>query len=199
MNVVQILSVGLSGLALLLMILAYRLLNNVVANPNPTISAISLVKFYLGMTVAVLVIVGLFSLPLIGKNQSLTTEKEVLSTNIKELAKDTTKLQVDKKVLTAINGVNEHLDTISKSTSAAEVKEQLNKIKGITDQLPKTTETSDPAVQNVVVNLKKNIDNQIRTSTKPVEDKDTMAFVRQSKSKLLVFKKMNAALFKQIK
>ncbi len=199
-NIVQILGVGLAGLALLLMVLAYRLLQKIIEEQNPNQAKISLVKWYLGLTITVLIIVGFFSLPILSKNRDLANNNKALDNNVKKLITDSLQLAGDKKALTITNNLNKHFDTLKQATSTIEVSQQLKKIQALTDSLPTAVLHAEPDVKAEAVNIKKAVELEVVNADKKNKTPDTEAYLKDIKMKAAYFKyQINDKIFDRVK
>ena len=183
-NVVQILGVGLSGLTLLLMVLAYQLLNKVIADPNPNKAKVSLVKWYMGVTIGVLIIVGIFSIPILSKNKDLSSENQGLDKTVKKLVEDSSKLASTNTALATANDIHLKIDKLSEAKSAVEVKDNLTAIQKVINsgQLSSTVTNVNPEVAKDVSAFKVQIDSAIKITDQHIQKKDTAKFVATIKS-----------------
>jgi hypothetical protein len=144
LDVLKILGYGLSGLSLLLMMMGYNLLKQVIQAKDPKPAVISLVKFYLAGTVIVLIIVGLFSIPIAGRNS--------------ELKNDNTKLSNIAGTLVLSQEVHDKFDDILQSTDTATTRKKIGELKVLSDSLAVTAAGADPGLAESSNSLKGRID-----------------------------------------
>ncbi|MCL9804552.1 hypothetical protein NAT51_03405 [Flavobacterium amniphilum] len=121
-DLLKILGYGLSGLSLLLMTLSYRLLHTLISLPNPNKNVLSLVRVYLFINLIVVVIVGVFSIPLAAKNTDLNKQVTQLDEENKEIK--TTSSQIIK-----VNEIQNNLTAADSSKTNADKAKSLEAAK----------------------------------------------------------------------
>jgi len=142
-------------LTLLLMVLAYRLLNKVINLPNPNMAIISLIKWYMGITVLVLLVVGLFTFPVLNNNNDLSKSNEVLVKS---------------------SELNAHIDTLKQSKDISNQSEQLKIIKDISDELITKVEKTNPELKSQVLSFNNEVDSLITIADNKAKRNDTSDF-----------------------
>jgi len=158
-NIIKILGFGLSGLSLLLMVLTYQLLNKVINLPEPNNAVISLIKWYMGITVLVLLVVGLFTIPVFNNNNDLSKSNEVLVKS---------------------SELNAHIDTLKQSTDIGNQTEQLKIIKDISDDLVTKVEKTNPELKSQVLSFNNEVDSLITVTDYKAKRKDTSNFKKNT-------------------
>ena len=144
LDVLKILGYGLSGLSLLLMMMGYNLLKKVIQAKDPKPAVISLVKFYLAGTVIVLIVVGLFSIPIAGKNS--------------DLRKDNTELSNIAGTLVLTQEVHDKFDDILENTDPDKARKEVGELKALSDSLAVKAAGADADLAENSRSLKRDID-----------------------------------------
>ncbi len=185
-DVIKALGYGLSGLSLLLMILAYGLLRKLINMKNPNKGILSLVKFYIAATLATILIVGIFSIPVFNNNSDLTNQKNAMAISAK---------------------INNEFQTIKNSSDPAEAQRHITNITKLSDSLSAILPKIDPQLKtdtsklNIEFrNIGKKMNPDINLPSKPEIDiaklKDNAAGV-QEKLNNSIFKSLNARVLKR--
>lgn len=132
LDVIKILGYGLSGLSLLLMILAFGLLQKIIKIRHPDPSVLSLVKYFLSITVLVLIVVGVFSIPILSRDNALTSDNDQLTTKT--------------KVLLLAEELHSKLDDIQQTTDQHEIQTKSVDVKNLFDSLKLITAKRDSTI-----------------------------------------------------
>ena len=168
LDVIKILGIGLSGLSLLLMVLAYRLLQKLIDKPDPNPQVFSLVKLFLGSNIIVLIVVGAFSIPIASKNTDLNKQVVKLGQDKQHIAN-----QADQII--AANELKEKLAAVDTSKNIHQATASLKQAKLAADSFKIFVAVNGTAEMKEQANI---IVTQLEEITQPdrnpasIEDKD---------------------------
>ncbi len=143
MDIPKILGYGLSGLSLLLMFLAYQLLRKVISVHHPERGVLSLVKFYVVMTLLVIISVGVFSFPIAKKNADLASTNE--------------RLTYQSKAFVFAENLQSETDSMQASTNADEIRKHLKAIHAASDSLARILPAIDPQLTKAALTLRNDV------------------------------------------
>lgn len=139
-DIIKVLGFGLSGLSLLLMMLAYGLLRKVIATNNANQGVLSLIKLYMITTLVVIIIVGVFSFPIAQANR--------------QLANDNASLGKQNQAWIYADNVKSEFDSIRQSKDPEKIKQHLKRVETISDSLSVILPQIDPKFQTDATDLK---------------------------------------------
>ncbi|CAM1340424.1 hypothetical protein [Tenacibaculum amylolyticum] len=106
----KLLSYGISGFALIMIVLTYRLLQAELKREAPRPIATKTIGMFMGLVLIATVVVGFFSVPIANKNDQLSTEVNDLTINISKL------LQMLTKYETTINKLSYKIEKLQGKT-----------------------------------------------------------------------------------
>lgn len=145
-DIPKVLGYGLSGLSLLLMILAYGLLRKAIAMHHPDKGVLSLIKFYVVMTLLVIIAVGGFSIPIAKRNSDLGNDNE--------------RLNKQSKAFVLADNIRAETDSIRESSNTDQIRHHLSAIRLASDSLTALLPSIDPSFREDSVSLR----NELRMS-----------------------------------
>lgn len=145
-DIPKVLGYGLSGLSLLLMVLAYGLLRKVVATHHPDKGVISLTKFYVLMTFLVIIAVGGFSIPIAKRNSDLGNDNE--------------RLNKQSKAFILAGTIRAETDSMQQTSNPEQIRHHLASIRINSDSLTALLPSIDPNFREDSASLR----NELRMS-----------------------------------
>lgn len=150
LDFVQILSLGISGFGFLLILLAFLLIFKEQGRPGePRAGILSTIRYFMGINLISVVVVGVISLPSISKNGSLK----------QELALTTKELQITQKV----NAFDLFIDTVSSATLNQNQTKQVESYVNVLDSIAKSYTPSEASTGDSIQTVKNVIVEQLAT------------------------------------
>jgi hypothetical protein len=133
-DLLKILGYGLSGLSLLLMTLSYRLLHTLISLPNPNKNVLGLVKVYLFINLVVVIIVGVFSIPLAAKNTDLNKQVTQLDEENKEIKTTSNQIIKINEIQSNLTAADSSKNNLEKTKSLEAAKKAAKEYKELIDK-----------------------------------------------------------------
>lgn len=150
LDFVQILSIGISGFGFLLILLAFLLISKEQARTGePRAGILSTIRYFMGLNLVSIIVVGVISLPSISKNGSLK----------QELALTTKELQITQKV----NAFDLFIDTVFNANLNQNQTKQVETYVNSLDSIAKSYTTEEGPKADSIQTVRNVIAEQLAT------------------------------------
>ncbi|HYM21526.1 MAG TPA: hypothetical protein VEW28_11065 [Candidatus Kapabacteria bacterium] len=135
-DLVKALGYGCAFTAFVLIYFSFKLIKDVIDKPSPNQSAVSLIKFFMGLSFAAVIVVGIFGIPTLRNNDLLQTSNTKLLANdqLKQAQIEATKLEAPGLTTEQIDSAkvkyNNAIDSAAKVTQKLDASKaaELNKL-----------------------------------------------------------------------
>ncbi|MBX2914407.1 MAG: hypothetical protein KF856_03935 [Cyclobacteriaceae bacterium] len=150
LDFVQILSIGISGFGFLLILLAFLLISKEQARAGePRAGILSTIRYFMGINLVSVIVVGIISLPSISKNGSLK----------QELALTTKELQITQTV----NAFDKFIDTVSSANLNQNQTRQVETYVNVLDSIARSYTTDEAPKADSIQTVRNVIAEQLAT------------------------------------